>query len=299
MGRSKFGSNVLVFLLPFFAVGAAQAQSPVTLTHAHGLAYSADGKRLMIPSHHGLAVYENGKWSKAPGPQHDYMGFSATAKHYYSSGHPAPGTGMVNPFGLIRSSDGGRKWDKLGLEGETDFHLLATGWNTNAIYVWNPAPSSRLKQPGLHATLNDGFAWKRAAAARLEGEPHALAVHPDDPATVAAATSKGIYLSRDSGERFTAMAAGTEGLAVFFDLDGKYLWYGAFNGGARLARVPLAGGAAKQFELPPLERDAVAHIAQNPAKRDEYAIATFGRNVFLSRDGARTWSQIAKNGEGK
>ena len=299
MGRSKFGSNVLVFLMSFFAVAAAQAQSPVTLTHAHGLAYSADGKRLMIPSHHGLAVYENGKWSKAPGPQHDYMGFSATATHYYSSGHPAPGTGMVNPFGLIRSSDGGRKWDKLGLEGETDFHLLATGWNTNAIYVWNLAPSSRLKQPGLHHTRNDGFAWKRAAASRLEGEPHALAVHPDDPATVAAGTSKGIYLSRDSGERFAALAAGTEGLAVFFDLDGKHLWYGAFNGKARLARVPVAGGPAKQFELPPLERDAVAYIAQNPAKRDEYAVATFGRNVFLSRDGARTWSQIAKNGEGK
>ena len=299
MGRSKFGSNILAFLLSFFAVAAAPAQSPVTLTHAHGLAYSADGKRLMIPSHHGLAVYENGKWSKAPGPQHDYMGFSATATHYYSSGHPAPGTGMVNPFGLIRSRDGGRKWDKLGLEGETDFHLLATGWNTNAIYVWNPAPSSRLKQPGLHHTRNDGFAWKRAAASRLEGEPHALAVHPDDPATVAAGTSKGIYLSRDSGERFAALAAGTEGLAVFFDLDGKHLWYGAFNGKARLARVPVAGGPAKQFELPPLERDAVAYIAQNPAKRDEYAIATFGRNVFLSRDGARTWSQIAKNGEGK
>src|SRR5439155_1069662 len=83
---------------------------------------------------------ENGKWSKAPGPQHDYMGFSATSKHLYSSGHPAPGSGLVNPFGLIRSRDGGKTWDKLGLEGETDFHVLATSWHTNAIYVWNPAP---------------------------------------------------------------------------------------------------------------------------------------------------------------
>ena len=50
----------------------------VTLTHVHGLAYSADGKQLMVPSHHGLAVYREGKWSKAPGPMHDYMGFAAT-----------------------------------------------------------------------------------------------------------------------------------------------------------------------------------------------------------------------------
>src|SRR5688572_7919185 len=109
------------FFIAMFAVlvagGAAHAQSSVTLTHVHGLAYSADGKRLMIPSHHGLALYESGRWSKAPGPQHDYMGFSATAKYLYSSGHPAPDSGLVNPFGLIRSRDGGNTWEKLGLEG--------------------------------------------------------------------------------------------------------------------------------------------------------------------------------------
>src|SRR6266853_2480637 len=124
---------------------ATQAAAQVTLMHVHGLAYSPDGKRLMIPSHHGLAVYENGKWSKAPGPEHDYMGFAATGKNIYSSGHPAPGSGLVNPFGLLRSRDGGKTWEKLGLEGESDFHLLATGWNTNAVYVWNPAPSSRMR----------------------------------------------------------------------------------------------------------------------------------------------------------
>ena len=121
----------------------ATAQSPVMLVHVHGLAYSADGERLMIPSHHGLAVYENGKWSKAPGPQHDYMGFAATANYIYSSGHPAPGAGLVNPFGLLRSRDGAKTWDQLGLEGESDFHLLATGWNTNAVYVWNSSANSR------------------------------------------------------------------------------------------------------------------------------------------------------------
>ena len=295
----SFARQFAATLFAICAAGAGYAQAQVTIAHVHGLAYSADGGRLMIPSHHGLAVYEASKWSKAAGPQHDYMGFSATAKHLYSSGHPAPGSGMVNPFGLIRSKDGGKSWDKLALEGEIDFHLLATGWNTNAIYVWNPAPSSRMKQPGLHHTLNDGSSWKRVAAARLAGEPRALAVHPEDPATVAVATSKGVYLSRDSGESFRPRAEGIESYAVFFELSGKRLWFGAFDGRARLAHVSLAGGTATQVELPPLAKDAVAYIAQNPAKRDEYAIATFGRNVYLSGDGARTWKQIAERGEGK
>ena len=277
----------------------ARAQTAVTLTHVHGLAYSADGKRLMIPSHHGLAVYETGRWSMAPGPQHDYMGFSATARHLYSSGHPAHGSGLVNPFGLIRSRDGGKTWDRLGLEGEIDFHLLATGWNTNAIYVWNPAPSSRMRKPGLHYTLNDGFAWKPAGAAQLQGDPNALAVHPDDASTVAVASSKGIYLSRDSGERFAPVLKRAEGLAVFFDLDGKRLWYSAFDGQARLAHVSLGGGAATQVKLPPLPEDAVAYSAQNGAARGEYAIASFGRSVYVSKDAGRSWSQVADRGKTK
>ncbi|HZM35694.1 MAG TPA: glycosyl hydrolase [Burkholderiales bacterium] len=277
---------------------AAQAEL-VTLTHVHGLAYSADGKKLMIPSHHGLAVYEGGTWSKAPGPEHDYMGFSATARHLYSSGHPAHGLGLVNPFGLIRSKDGGRSWDKLGLEGETDFHVLGPGWNTDAVYVWNPAPSSRIPVAGLHSTRNDGFTWTAAKAAGLQGEPRALAVHPDDPATVALATSHGIFLSRDSGNRFTRVVQRGQGLAVFFDLDGKHLWTSIFDGQPRLARHPLGGGAATAFEPPPLIKDAIAYIAQNPVARLEYAIATFGRSVYLSKDAGRHWSQIAERGEAR
>ncbi len=292
----KLGSITLVTaILACAGVAHAYGQS-LTLHHVHGLAYSSDGKRLMIPSHHGLAVYENGKWSRGPGPQHDYMGFSATAKNLYSSGHPAPGSGLVNPFGLIRSKDAGKTWDKLGLEGETDFHVLATSWNTNAVYVWNPAPSSRLRRPGLHYTLNDALAWKAARADGLAGEPRALAVHPDDAALVAVATSEGLYLSRDSGERFAKSASAGEGLAVFFDLNGKDIWYSAYAGRATLLRLPHKGGQPVRITVPPLTNDAVAYIAQNPARRLEYAIATFERSVYLSADGGQSWKQIADRG---
>ncbi len=290
--------RIAIFCLLVSGAAAAQRQS-VTLMHVHGLAYSSDGAQLMIPSHHGLAVYRNGKWSKAPGPQHDYMGFAATAKHLYTSGHPAAGSGLVNPFGLMRSRDGGKSWDKLGLEGETDFHVLATSWNTNAIYVWNPAPSSRMKTAGLHFTLSDGSVWKRASAARLDGEPRALAVHPDDHATLAVATSAGLYLSKDFGESFAKATIGGEGVSAFFDLDGKSVWYGAYDGAAKLMRLPLDSGPAVQTSLPPLKDDAVAYIAQNPARRLEYTIATFERSVYLSKDGGRSWSQIADRGKTK
>jgi photosystem II stability/assembly factor-like uncharacterized protein len=282
-----------------FAVLSFAAHAEVTLIHVHGLSYSPDGKRLMIPSHHGLAIYENGKWSKAPGPAHDYMGFAATSKYLYSSGHPAHGSGLVNPFGLMRSRDGGKTWDKLGLEGESDFHLLGTSWRTSAIYVWNQAPNSRMQRAGLHYTLDDGQAWKPASARGLEGDPIALAAHPEDAKAVALATSNGVFESSDAGESFARIAAG-QGTGVFFDLDGKRLWYGSHDGRkARLARAILKGGPVRQIKLPALTQDAVAYVAQNPAKRSEYAMATFQRNVYLSKDEGRSWTAIAERGETK
>lgn len=124
-------------------------------------------------------------------------------------------------------------------------------------------------------------------------------MHPDDAAIVAVATSTGAYLSRDSAGRFTALAESGEGLGVFFDLDGRHLWHASFDGQPRLARIPLGGGDATQIELPPLSEDAVAYIAQNPAARTQYAVATFGRGVFVSRDAGRSWSQIAERGKAK
>lgn len=290
--------TLIVSLLPL--AGVAQAAEPVTLMHVHGLAYSADGKQLMIPSHHGLAIYADGRWSKAAGPTHDYMGFAATRDALYSSGHPAPGSGLVNPFGLIRSSDGGRTWQKMGLEGESDFHLLAASHGTHAIYVFNPAPNSRMREPGIHFTLNDGMRWQTAAGQGLRGEPATLAVHPSDARVIAAGTAEGLFLSHDSAQAFERIATGKRVLGTQFDLDGQSLWFSTYAAKAGLARIALKPGAKpEEVATPALRDDAIAYIAQNPARRDEIAIATFKRSVFVSPDRGRTWKQIASEGTGK
>lgn len=279
------------------ALTAAHAAEPVALTHVHGLSYSKDGTRLMIPSHHGLAIYSNGQWSKGDGPAHDYMGFSATSEALYSSGHPAPGSGLVNPFGLIKSIDGGKSWKKLGLEGESDFHALSTSWRGNAVYVLNHGANSRMTQPGIFYTLDDGLQWTRAAGLGLGSEPRSLAVHPDQPAIVAAGTSDGLYLSRDSGQQFERLVGGRQVLAQSFDLDGEHLWFSSHAGSPSLMRIKLQAGALPQdVKLPTLTDDAVAYIAQNPARRKELAIATFKRNVFVSPDSGTTWTAIAIGG---
>jgi hypothetical protein len=281
-------------MIPF----PASAQGPVALRHVHGLGYSADGSRLLVPSHDGLAVYSGGRWSIAPGPRHDYMGFAVTREFVYTSGHPAPGTNLVNPFGLLRSRDGGQSWDRLGLEGEADFHVMAAGYASNAVYVYTPVPNSRMPRPGIYSTVNNGSVWRPARAAGLEGEVAALAVHPTEVKTVAAATEGGLFLSRDGGDAFTPLARGAQALAASFTLDGGALWFSTFDGRPRLYRVPLRGSAREEIAPPALGRDAVAYVAQNPARRAEFAIATFERSVFLTPDGGKTWTPIAERGRG-
>ncbi|WP_297651178.1 F510_1955 family glycosylhydrolase [Hydrogenophaga sp.] len=281
------------------AVTSTHAGDPITLTHVHGLSFSADGARITVPSHHGLAVFEKGRWSKAPGPAHDYMGYAATRDALYSSGHPAPGSGLTNPFGLIKSRDGGKTWQQLGLSGESDFHLLATSHQTNAVMVYNHAPNSRMSQAGIYFTLNDGLQWQHAAAKGLGAKLGSLAVHPTDTKIVAAGTGDGLYLSRNSAENFERLLGGTRVLATHFDFDGQRLWFSTYDGKAGLARIALTPDAkAEALSLPTLIEDAVAYIAQNPVRRAEIAIATFKRNVFVSQDQGRTWTQIAKEGVG-
>ncbi len=296
--RKLFARTLLIAgLTAIVAAASAGAAEAVTLTHVHGLSYSADGARLMVPSHHGLAVYDGSKWSKAAGPQHDYMGFSGTRDALYSSGHPAPGSGLTNPFGLIKSIDGGKSWKKLGLEGESDFHLLATSYSTNAVYVVNHGANSRMSQAGIYATTNDGLRWTRAAARGLNAAPKSLAVHPSDAKVVAAGADNGLYLSRDAAAQFEPVFRGAQVLAVNFDLDGRHLWFGAYAGKASLMRIALEPGAKPEsLPIPAPTEDAVAYIAQNPARRNELAIATFKRSVFLSKDGGRSWTAIAHEG---
>lgn len=274
-----------------------EAGAQIELMHIHGLSYSADGKQILIPSHHGIAVYAQDHWSVMTGPKHDYMGFSATHDTLYSSGHPAPGSGLINPFGLIKSTDGGQSWQKLGLEGESDFHTLATSYGTNTIYVLNHQANSGMKAAGIYVTRSEGAKWSRATANGLKAKINSLAAHPNNDKILAVGAGDGLYLSRDAGDHFEQIIGAKQVLAQWFDLDGKRLWFSNYAGGPALSWIALAGDAkVNTVQIPVASDDAIAYIAQNPLKHDEFAIATFKRSVYVSHNQGMTWTQIAKEG---
>ncbi len=298
MKRNTLHAIALAVSMTPLAWWSANAAAGVALTHVHGLTYAADGATLMVPSHHGLAVYSSGQWSKAPGPEHDYMGFAGTRNALYSSGHPAPGSGLKNPFGLIKSTDGGKSWKQLVLQGESDFHTLAASYGTNAVYVVNPHPNSQMGTQGVYFTTNDGEKWQRVEAAGLAGRIHGLAVHPSDSATVAAAADQGLFLSKDAGASFKPVASGKRVLAATFTVSGNEIWWSGHDGGPTLSVLDLRSGAKpRTVNLPDLGDDAVSFIAQNPVRTSEMAIATFKKSIFVSKDAGKSWARIADQGE--
>ena len=275
---------------------ATGAHAQTVLHHVHGLGFTPDGKALIVPAHLGLAVYREGSWSTAQGAPHDFMGFSVAKHAIYTSGHPAPGSPLKNPLGLMKSTDGGKSWQQLGLSGESDFHLMTASYASNAIYVLNTEPNSRMRQSGLHVTENEGKSWTRVAASGLAGQITSLAAHPAAAAVVAVGTAGGLHLSHDRGATFKRIGPPSAVTAVTFDFDGKHAYF-ATETGDKLRRIALDSAKTAALPLPELDRDFVIYIAQHPHESRTLAIATRQRDVYLSRDAGKRWQQIARNGE--
>lgn len=106
---------------------------------------------------------------------------------FYASGHPGKDSTMPNPLGLIKSTDGGKTWEQVSRQRESDFHALTT------------TKSGIVGFDGTMRTSTDGTTWKPAAAGFT---PAVLAGNPYSD-TVLATTPEGVQRSADAGTTWT------------------------------------------------------------------------------------------------
>lgn len=270
----------------------------VDFMHIHGLGFANDGTGIYIPAHDGLKVYKNGKWEIPEGEKHDYMGFSMVHNGFYSSGHPAPGSSMKNPFGVVKSTDMGKTLQTLDLYGEVDFHGMGVGYYSHAIYVLNPEPNSRMDDAGLYYSLDETKTWTKSDMKGLEGQPAAIAVHPEKENIVVISTNRGVYLSKDYGNSFDNIVEGTPVTSVSFTKEGKLL-AGVITDKPSLMEINLESGEKKNIPIPTLsEGDAIGYIAVNPNNEKQIVFTTFEKDIYLTDNFGEKWIQIAKQGKG-
>jgi hypothetical protein len=292
---------LICFSLVAFGIlvpGVAHSDAaPARITHIHGLYFGADGTP-HIPSHHGIVRFANGHWTKLQGPAFDFAGFAAGRDDRYGSGHREAGSKDAGPLGLNKSTDRGRTWSSEAMLAGADFHTIATGYLSGAVYLLNESSNAHFSQPGIYGKTVGRGPWRRAAMRGLAGDVQSIAVHPSEPGTVVVGTASGLYLSRDGGDEFVLISAMRRVFAASFDRSGDAVWFGTYDHAAKLVRLDLkAGFAVRELSLPPLHGDAVAYIAFNSADSAEMAIATTRRNLFVSRDDGSNWTQLLNEGD--
>ncbi len=154
------------------------------LAHVHGVDVDPADGSLLLATHDGLfRVGEDGTSSRV-GPVIDLMGFTVAGPgRFLASGHPGPGVDLPQPVGLIESTDGGRSWQPLSRQGESDFHALTS--SATGVIGYD---GSLLRSP-------DGRAWEETY---LRLPPASLATSPDG-GVVLATTVEGLMQSADGG----------------------------------------------------------------------------------------------------
>ena len=263
------------------------------IEHIHGIGYAGNISGVSIATHSGIKVYQNGKWLETKTGLHDYMGFQATKNGFFASGHPEPGADLKNPLGLMKSSDGGNTLEKLAFYGESDFHNLAVGYNTEAIYLYNERPNSKLQQ-GFYFSTNNGQDWENSKLKGLSSMIHSFSVHPNQSSVVAVSAKDGVYLSTDYGNTFEIFSKSLESTAI--TLSNEDVIYAPINKQI-VTKKSIATNEETNIQIPPLDpKDTIMYISQNPQNSAEIVFATMKANVFLSTDEGKTWKQLTKEG---
>jgi hypothetical protein len=102
---------------------SANAATFDSVSHIHHIKLM--GNKVLVLTHEGLYELISEKNMKLIGEEKiDVMGLASLGKVLVASGHPAVGSKMPDPIGLIKSTDGGLKWESVSLLGKVDFHFL-------------------------------------------------------------------------------------------------------------------------------------------------------------------------------
>ena len=244
--------------------------------HVHGLGINPADGALFVATHTGLFRAARGELRsrRVANRYQDTMGFTVVGPdRFLGSGHPDLRERRPPFLGLIQSSDAGRTWRAISLEGKADFHVL----EASGPRVYGYGSDFKSRDERFMTSTDGGRSWKRLAA------PQALislAISPSDPRRVVASGERRVYSSRDGGRSWSALDAPAAGLLAWTP--------------AGLFLVDLHGRVRHQAAESGAWRSTGAVSAQPAAfdsgTDDELLVALHDGTIMRSVDGGREWS---------
>ena len=251
--------------------GAAAQETPA-LEHIHGLGVNPADGRLFIATHNGLfmAAEDETTPTQVGTSSQDIMGFSVVGPNrFVGSGHPGLDQDLPPNLGLIESRDGGRTWKNISLLGEADFHVLES--SGSRIYGFDGT------QGRVMVSGNGGRDWQQRTPPAAIFD---LAVDPDRPSRIVAATEKGLFVSKDEGRRWRPVNGDLAGLLAWPQRSALYL----IGGDGQVLRSRDAGGSWQSEGT--IGGQPVAFVAH---ENELYAALADG-TVKRSTDGGASWT---------
>ena len=120
---SKFMILIFAIISSMSIINHAKAETLDSVSHIHHV--KVVGSKILVLTHEGLYELVGKNDMKLVGKERiDVMGFTSLGNVLIASWHPAVGSKMPNPIGVMKSLNGGLTWKSVALSGKVDFHFL-------------------------------------------------------------------------------------------------------------------------------------------------------------------------------
>jgi len=180
------------------AAGDAPGVGDAGPIHIHGLGRNPADGALFIATHTGLFRQPRPgvRPTRVADHYQDTMAFTVVgANRFLASGHPDGRENLPPILGLIESTDAGRTWTPVSLQGEMDFHVLEAAGRR----VYGFGADWKTRRERLLVSDDAGRSWQERSAP----EPLiSLALDPRDADRAVAAGPAGLHLTVDAGRRW-------------------------------------------------------------------------------------------------
>jgi len=271
--RRRLVVKVLVFAVVVMLgfSNNAKAETLNSVSHIHHVKVIEN--KVLVLTHEGLFELVGENDMKLVGKDRiDVMGFTSLGKVLVASGHPAIGSKMPNPIGLVKSLDGGLTWKAISLVGKVDFHFLEGAGSD--LYG---ADSQTGK---FMYSADSGQTWRTLGTNTFTD----IAVSPEIPAMAIAIKNSELLLTRNAFESTTKIKNSLKITQIewrksgLYALSGKTL-YKSTNSGKTWTKLNTFKGVLGILSA-----------------SDQLMLVTVGPDIYTSTNSGESFKKIFQSG---